>query len=426
MRPLPNMSVFGLMLFVALILIAAPAAAQTPAAQSLPPQSLAERLERAAPYDTLRIPAGTWTEGTLHVRKPVVIAGEPGARLVGDGSYELIVILSDDVTIQGLDLSGVGRTFMEDRAAIRVQDASRCRIADNNFSDVFFGVYLARAADCTVTGNTLRANFERETTGGNAIHSWYSNRLYILDNDIAGFRDGIYLEFTNDSEVAGNRSDRNLRYGLHFMFSDRCSYDRNSFSDNRAGVAVMYADGLSMRDNTFQRAWGSSAYGLLLKEIRRGEILGNRFEGNSVGILMESTDAMDFHGNRFLENGWAIKMMASSIGNTFTDNIFAGNTFDIATNSRSSTSRFEANFWDRYTGYDLDRDGFGDVPFRPVSLFSVLAERHEAMLYLYRSVLVDLLNTAESLLPVLTPVDLADPSPRMVHPAAATQSGFAR
>ncbi len=416
MRPLPNMRVFRLMLFMALALVAAPA----------PAQSLAERLERAAPYDTLRIPAGTWTETTLHIRKPVVIVGEPGARLKGDGSHELIVILSDDVTIQGLDLSGVGRTFMEDRAAIRVQDASRCRIADNTFSDVFFGVYMARAADCTVSGNTLRADFERETTGGNAIHSWYSNRLHILDNDIAGFRDGIYLEFTNDSEVAGNRSDRNLRYGLHFMFSDRCSYNRNSFSDNRAGVAVMYADGLSMRDNTFQRAWGSSAYGLLLKEIRRGEILGNTFQGNSVGILMESTDAMDFHGNQFLENGWAIKMMASSIDNTFEDNVFAGNTFDIATNSRSSTSRFTANFWDRYTGYDLDRDGFGDVPFRPVSLFSVLAERHEAMLYLYRSVLVDLLNTAESLLPVLTPVDLADPSPRMVRPAAAIQSGFAR
>ena len=78
-----------------------------------------------------------------------------------------------------------------------------------------------------------------------------------------------------------------------------------------------------------------------------------------------------------------------------------------------SFSTFSGNYWDRYEGYDLDRDGVGDVPHRPVTLFSVVAEQHESALYLYRSVLVDLLDTAERLIPVLTPTDLSDTAPKM-------------
>jgi len=97
----------------------------------------------------------------------------------------------------------------------------------------------------------------------------------------------------------------------------------------------------------------------------------------------------------------------------FSKNLFVGNTLDLATNSRSSFSAFDGNYWDRYQGYDLDHDGLGDVAHRPVSLFSVLAEQHDSILYLYRSPLIDLLDAAERLIPVLTPTDLVDPHPVM-------------
>ena len=46
-----------------------------------------------------------------------------------------------------------------------------------------------------------------------------------------------------------------------------------------------------------------------------------------------------------------------------------GYSFDVATNSRrSSPGSFTENFWDGYAGYDLDRDGYGDVPHRPVRM----------------------------------------------------------
>ena len=86
----------------------------------------------------------------------------------------------------------------------------------------------------------------------------------------------------------------------------------------------------------------------------------------------------------------------------------------MATNSSSgSPSSFTENFWDGYAGYDLDGDGYGDVPFRPVRLFSVLVEQSEPAIILLRSFLVDLLDLAERVLPAITPEGLVDGRPLM-------------
>src|SRR6185436_12079156 len=95
-----------------------------------------------------------------------------------------------------------------------------------------------------------------------------------------------------------------------------------------------------------------------------------------------------------------------------------GNTFSVGTNSRQSYSTFEQNYWDRYRGYDLDRDGLGDVPFAPVRLFALIVEQSPASLVLLRSPLVDVLDLVERVLPVLTPAELIDRHPLMRTPHA--------
>src|SRR5678815_4171443 len=75
---------------------------------------------------------------------------------------------------------------------------------------------------------------------------------------------------------------------------------------------------------------------------------------------------------------------------------------------------------DRYEGYDLNKDGIGDVPYRPVSLYSMVAEDMPYSIMLYRSFMVMLLERSEKAIPGITPVDLKDdacllytsPSPR--------------
>jgi nitrous oxidase accessory protein len=216
--------------------------------------------------------------------------------------------------------------------------------------------------------------------------------------------------------VSGNTSAGNARYGLHFMFSDSCSYRGNVFQDNGAGVAVMYTKRLRIEGNRFEDNNGPTAYGLLLKDISDSRIERNLFRRNTVGLLTEGGGRLEVIRNDFEENGWAVRLLANSVDNTFEGNLFRSNSFDVATNSRSSYSTFRGNWWDRYRGLDLDRNGFGDTGFRPVRLFGMLVTRHEAAIVLLRSAFVDLLDQAERVLPVLTPETLVDATPLMVRP----------
>jgi len=376
-------------------------------------RTLTQALRLTPPGGQIVVSAGVYREPTIVVDHPVTITGKPGAVLDGDETRQIMIVVADDVTIRDLEFRRVGTSYVEDRAAIKVQDAARCVIENNRIDDAFFGIYLARVDRCRITGNQLHARKGKESASGNGIHLWTSTHVTIERNEITGHRDGIYLEFVHESDVRDNVSEQNLRYGMHFMYSDDCRYVRNTFRRNGAGVAVMYTKRVVMTDNRFEDNWGSASYGLLLKEILEPELTGNRFARNSVGLLVDGVTRLRAAHNQFIENGWAVKLLASAQDGRFTGNEFLGNSFDVATNSRETTTSFAGNYWDDYEGYDLDRDGTGDVPHHPVKLFSLLIAQNEPMLITLRSPFVALLDLAERALPSITPETLVDASPSM-------------
>ena len=169
-----------------------------------------------------------------------------------------------------------------------------------------------------------------------------------------------------------------------------------------------------MYQNIFEDNQGSAAYGLLLKDITDGIIKDNIFARNTAGIYAEGGGRIIVEYNDFTENGWAIRLMADCTDNTFSKNNFMGNTFDIATNSFSNYSVFTGNYWDKYTGYDINKDSVGDIPYHPVRLFCYLVEQNPPAMLLLRSFLISLLEVAESIFPSVTPDTLIDNSPAMV------------
>jgi nitrous oxidase accessory protein len=388
-----------------LFLIAAPLArAQSP---------IAGAIHAAKPGDTVHIARGIYREPTIIIDRPLVLIGDSGATLDGSKATHILRIEADDVTVLGLTFTNVSTSHVEDRAAIRAGAVRRCRIEDNHIDNAFFGIYLAGSTGCVVARNTLRGNGRTEDRSGNGIHLWTARDIDVVDNRITGHRDGIYLEFVHDSRIVGNTSERNVRYGLHFMYSDDCRYERNVFRANSAGVAVMYTRRVAMVDNHFVDNWGSAAYGLLLKEIYDARLTGNEFRHNTTALMADGATRLTAERNTFVDNGWAVKLYSSTQDATFASNTFASNTFDVSTNSRQTTTHFRGNYWDDYRGYDLNRDGVGDVPYRPVRLFSLLVEHNEPTLILLRSPVIRVLDAAERLLPTLTPEMLADSTPRM-------------
>jgi len=363
--------------------------------------------------DTLIIKAGTYHESQIVIDKPITILGEKNAIIQSVSSSHIITIKAKNVTISGLEFKNTPVSYITDNAAIKLDEAENCTIRNNTFENNFFAIYLAKSSAILIENNTIESNSVKESAAGNGIHLWYCKNITVKNNSIKGHRDGIYFEFVEESTVINNISEKNLRYGLHFMFSNKCNYYRNVFKNNGAGVAVMYTKHVEMKDNRFEYNWGSSSFGLLLKEITDSKIENNTFLKNSRGLYSESSNRIQVKSNTFEQNGWAVKIMGNCMDNIFESNNFLANTFDVATNTRQNFNTFNSNYWDNYAGYDLDNNGIGDIPYRPVTLFSFLVEQNEPALTLTRSFFINMLNMAESILPVLTPETLVDSNPLM-------------
>lgn len=435
MRPRPSRAAgaFGALLTVAVMAaLASWASAQpTPAGAPSTPASAASRralevchsgcsyasvteaVAAAAAGDTVLVKGGHYREGTLRIEKPLKLIGEGWPVLDGEGERGIVHVLADHVTVKGFVLKDSGFSHVEDVAALRVGEYGGCLIENNRVSNAFFGIYLEKSVACTVRGNVVMGQGELEAYTGNAIHAWNAYDPVIEDNLVSGHRDGIYLEFVRNGTVVGNESEGNLRYGLHYMFTNDTRFENNLFRGNGAGIAVMYSQRIDMVGNRFVENWGAATYGLLLKDISDSSISGNLFEGNSTGLYIDGSNRTTLERNEFVGNGYAIRILSNSMGVLVTHNNFVGNTFDVVTNADRSYNSFLENYWDAYEGYDLDRDGIGDVPYRPVRLFAMTVQWYPQAMVLLRSPLSQAMEYAERLLPVITPKAIEDDRPLM-------------
>jgi len=376
-------------------------------------KSIKEAIKVAESGDEIVVKRGVYKENNIIINKSITLTGEEGAVIDGENAGGILIFETNNFTIKGLKIVNVGMSYTIDYAAIKVIKAKNFSIENCTLENVFFGLLIEKSRKGVIKNNTISGSRKSEASSGNGIHIWDGNEMEVFNNELFGLRDGIYFEFVKNSKIYNNRSHNNLRYGLHFMFSNNNIYHHNEFKNNGAGVAVMFSKFITMYNNTFKLNWGSASYGLLLKEIYDAEIHNNLFEENTIGINAEGCTRINYLNNTFLRNGWAVKIAGACYTNIFEKNDFMHNSLDLAYNSKINDNRFDNNYWSEYTGYDLDNDGTGDVPYRPVKLFSYVVNKTPEALVLLRSLFVDIINFSEKVSPVFTPDDLMDKSPLM-------------
>lgn len=375
--------------------------------------NIKKALSVAQSGDTVIVNAGVYKEGNIIIDKPLHFIGKDYPILDGENKHEIISIKSDNVSVSGFRIQNSGRTAMSDPGGIKVYDAKNVTIEKNILTNNYFGIYLQYAANCIIKNNVIKASQKEENQSGNGVHCWKSDSLQIIGNKIEGHRDGIYFEFVTHSVIWRNIAKNNLRYGLHFMFSHNNAYITNYFKHNGAGVAVMFTKKVVMMNNTFEENWGDATYGVLFKELSDCYLSGNRFIKNTTGIYFDGSNRITAERNLFKGNGWGMRMQANCVDITISHNNFMGNTFDVTTNGSLTLNQFFENYWDKYEGYDLDKDKIGDVPYHPLSLYAVIVEKNPPAMLLYRSFMISLLDKSEKVLPSLTPENFVDNKPRM-------------
>lgn len=377
-------------------------------------KSIKKAVEIAQNGDVILVKPGRYKEGNISIEKSISLIGEGYPILDGQRKYEILSLRANKIVIKGFKIIDSGEDLIKNIGAVRLYDAKDVKIENNIFKDNYFGVYLQRGDRCHINNNKFVSHrTTNQEKSGNGIHGWVTNQAWITNNYITGYKDGIYLEKVTNSFIYNNFSYKNMRYGLHFMFSHNNVYRKNRFKNNSAGVAVMFSKKVKMEYNIFEDNWGDSAYGLLLKELQYAKIIGNTFRNNTTAVWVDGATAMKIYNNTFEDNGWGLKINANSRDSQLYHNNFINNTFDVSTNGTTVMNEFKNNYWDKYQGYDLNKDNIGDVEYHPLSLYSVLVEKNPAVMLLYRTFFVDILDKTEKVVPSLTPENFVDKIPSM-------------
>jgi nitrous oxidase accessory protein len=105
-------------------------------------KTISQGIALAADYDTILIHKGTYKEVNIKITKPLTLAGMDYPVIDGEDKGEVITILSDHVTISGLNIINVGTSYTADYAAIRVVQSENFLIENVILEKLFFGIYL--------------------------------------------------------------------------------------------------------------------------------------------------------------------------------------------------------------------------------------------------------------------------------------------
>ncbi len=381
--------------------------------ETCPVKTIKEAISQAVDGDTILVKKGVYKEANIKIDKEISIIGENLPTIDGEKKGEIITIGANNVTLDGFKIINVGLSYTTDYASVRVVNSSGFTIQNIELEKLFFGIYLQKSSNGKVLNNKVKGEAVTEFNSGNAIHLWHCNNVEVRGNDVQNVRDGIYLEFSDHITITDNFSKNSVRYGLHFMFSNNNVVTNNVFESNGAGIALMFSKFMEVHNNVIKKNWGTAAYGMLLKEVNDANITNNVFFENTVGITVEGSNRLEYSNNDFTSNGYGIRVKGACYDNKVINNNFLYNSFDISYNGRINDNKFDNNYWSNYTGYDLDKNGIGDVPYRPVKLFSYIVNRTPETIILLRSLFIDIIDFSEKVSPVFTPDDLMDENPRM-------------
>jgi len=379
---------------------------------------LAKALALAEPGDELKLRAGLH-QGPVIISKPVELNGEAGAVLDGGGASRTITVNAPDVTIRGIEVRGSGGLLeTEDSGIFITESGDRARIEGNQLTGNLIGIYLKGPEDARVIDNRIQGRKDlRLNERGNGIQLWNTPGSIIEGNEITDGRDGIFVT-TSKRNIFRNNRFRNVRFGVHYMYTNDSEVSGNLSQGNHLGYAIMYSARIRMTGN---RSEGDRDRGIMLNYTNQSEFLGNSVTGGAQKcVFIYNANRNQFRDNRFEGCGIGIHFTAGSEHNVISGNAFMANRTQVKyVGSRyvEWSEKGRGNYWSDNLAFDLDGDGRADRPYKPNDLVDQLVWRHPSAKLLLTSPAMQVLRWAQSALPALYPGGVTDSAPLMLPPA---------
>lgn len=412
-------------------------------------------LDRAADGDTVVLEGEH--RGNVRLARGITLEGAPGAALIGDGTGSVVTVEAPNAAVRGLTIRGSGRDLDRLDAGVFVtQSAAGAVIENNRLEGNLYGICLHGAENAIARGNTIIGIAEgRINEAGNGVSVWNAPGARVEDNDIRFGRDGIFVVTSRNNVFRGNRL-HDLRFAIHYMYTNDSEVAGNTSSGNTVGFALMFSHRLVVRENISD---GDRDRGLLLNFANASDISGNVVrgrlqpaarwassgmrdkvagehglaeedepapepaEGARVGpekcVFIYNANKNRFRDNRFEGCEIGVHFTAGSEGNVIAGNAFVGNRTQV----KYVGSRFldwseggRGNYWSDNPAFDLDGDGLADTAYRPNDVIDkVLWTAPQAKL-LINSPAVEIIRWAQAQFPALLPGGVVDTHPLMAPP----------
>jgi nitrous oxidase accessory protein len=380
-------------------------------------ESAAAALSRAAPGDTIRLDPGAFAGDLVVETRGVTIEGEPGATLQGSGTANAILVKAPDVTIRGLTIRGSGLALIDKDSGVFVdRTADGARVENNVFEDNLIAVYLDGPHDAIVRGNRIQGlRTLRQSERGPAISLWNTPGSKILDNDVSSGRDGVFSVTSNHNVVRGNRF-RDLRFAVHFMYTNDSEVADNLSVGNTVGYVLMYSDRLDVHDNVSS---GDRDHGLLFNYANDSRVEGNVVRGGDKCVFIYNANKNRFAGNWFEGCQIGVHFTAGSERNEITGNAFVDNRIQVmyvGTRLLDWSVKGRGNYYSDNAAFDLKGTGIATAAYRPNDLMDQVIWRAPAAKMLLNSPAVQVVKWAQAQFPAIHPGGVVDTAPLMKPP----------
>jgi len=386
--------------------------------------SLQQAINAAGAGDTLVLAAGRY-QGPIIIDRAISLTAESPAAsvIVGDGEQHVIVVAAADVSIQNLKITGSGEDLSTEDSGIFVTEAGdRALIRNNHIEGNLIGIYLKGPSNARVIGNRIIGRDDLHLSeAGNGIHLWNTPGSVVEDNDVSGGRDGIFVTTSRDNIFRNNRF-RDLRFAIHYMYTNHSRVENNRSTGNHMGYAIMFSSHLEISNNV---SIDDRDKGLFLNFTNDSEIVGNDVNGGPEKCLfIYNSHFNSIERNRFRGCDIGVHFTAGSEDNSIFNNSFDGNRMQVkyvGTRLLEWSKDGVGNYWSDHVAFDRNRDGIADNHYQPNNLVDQIIWRNPSAKVLLNSPALQLLHWAQSQFPALHPGGVVDSAPLMQSQWASQQ-----
>ncbi|PYF07751.1 nitrous oxidase accessory protein [Rhodobacter viridis] len=366
----------------------------------------------ASPGDVLSLAAGSY--GPAVIDKPLTLDGQGAAVIDGGRSGTVLTVTADDVTLRGLIVQNSGTRNEEIDAGIKVvKGVHRALIENNILRDNMHGIDFHGAIDSTARGNAITGRQDPHMIArGNGFYVWNAPGVVIEDNTVRYGRDGIFSNASKKDTYRRN-TFRDLRFAIHYMYTNDSTVEDNVSIGNHLGFAMMYSRRVQVTGNI---SLADRDHGVMLNSTNDADVIGNLVVGAAKCTFLYDANKNLIAGNRFQGCDIGIHYTAGSARNAVTDNAFVGNRNQVkyvGTRDLEWSLEGRGNYWSDLAAFDLNGDGFADQAFRPNDLMDHILWSQPAAGLLTGSPAVQLIRWSQQSFPATLPGGIVDSHPLM-------------